>query len=181
MKEIPELVVLDVETTGLDPVEGRIVEIALIRIKEGNVVEKFVTLLNPEVKIPPEVSFIHGIKDEQIKDAPLFRDIAEKVLEIINGRTILVHNADFDIPFLKKELNLCGLDLSEIKVIDTLAIARNYFCFPKNSLSTIALYYEIDISGYHRAEADAMITYKVYCKLIEELNRKNKFDKNIQV
>lgn len=172
MEELPEIVVLDVETTGLDPVEGRIVEIALIRIKEGQIVEKLVTLLNPEMGIPCDVSSIHGITDEQIKDAPFFRDIAGKILELINGRTVLVHNADFDIPFLKKELNLCGMKLSGIKVIDTLAIARNYFCFPNNSLSTIAAYYNIDTSGSHRAEADAIMTYKVYCKLMEELNGK---------
>ncbi|MCM8762177.1 MAG: 3'-5' exonuclease [Candidatus Omnitrophica bacterium] len=167
-----EIVALDVETTGLDSEKDRIVEIALIRIKQGSIVEKLVTLLNPEIKIPPDVSLIHGITDEQIKDAPFFRDIAVKVLEIINQKTILVHNADFDIPFLKKELKLCGLELSEIKIIDTLAIARNNFCFTNNSLSTIASYYKIDTSGYHRAEADAMMTYKIYCKLLEELQKK---------
>ncbi|HOL22155.1 MAG TPA: 3'-5' exonuclease [bacterium] len=181
MEDITELVVLDVETTGLDPVEGRIVEIALIRIKEGRIIEKLVTLLNPEIRIPPDVSSIHGITDEQIKDAPFFRDIAGKVLDIINKKTLLVHNADFDIPFLKKELSRCGLELSGIKIIDTLAIARNHFCFPNNSLSTIAAYYNIDTSGSHRAEADAIMTYKIYCKLQEELQKKNKLDRNLQI
>lgn len=180
MEKEPEIVVIDVETTGLDPVEDRIVEIAIIRIKEGSIEEKLVTLLNPEMRIPPDVSYIHGITDNQIKKAPFFRDIASRVLEIVNGKTLLVHNADFDIPFLKNELSRCGMELSGIKVIDTLAIARNYFCFPNNSLSTIAVHYNIDTSGLHRAEADAMLTYKIFCKMQEEtLKGKNKFDKNL--
>ncbi|MCM8829883.1 MAG: 3'-5' exonuclease [Candidatus Omnitrophica bacterium] len=172
MKDIPELVVLDVETTGLDPEKDRIVEIALISIKNGEIEDKFVTLVNPEVEIPLDVSSIHGITPVDTKDAPFFRDIAGKVLNIINKKTLLVHNADFDIPFLKKELRLCGLELSGIKIIDTLAIARNHFCFPSNSLSNIAAYYKIDTSGSHRAEADAMMTYKIYCKLLEELTKR---------
>lgn len=179
MEDILELVALDVETTGLDPVGDRIVEIALLKIKEGNIVDKLVTLLNPEMRIPPDVSYIHGITDEKIKGAPFFRDIARKVLDFINGKVLLVHNADFDIPFLKKELKLCGLELSGIKIIDTLAIARTQFCFPNNSLSTIATYYKIDTSGSHRAEADAIMTYKIYCKLVEELQKKNNLDKNL--
>lgn len=167
-----ELVALDIETTGLDPEKDRIVEIALIRIKSGKIEDKFVTLVNPEVKIPPDVSFIHGITDEETKEAPFFKDIAEKVLEIINKKTILVHNADFDIPFLKKELKLCGLELSGIKIIDTLAIARTNFCFLNNSLSTIAAHYKIETSGFHRAEVDALTTYKIYCKLLEELEKR---------
>lgn len=179
MEDIKELVVLDVETTGLNPVEDRIVEIALIRIQEGKVEEKFVTLLNPEIKIPPETSSIHGITDEQIKESPQFRDIAERIFKMIKGKILLVHNADFDISFLKNELGRCGFILPDIKVIDTLTIARSYFCFPSNSLSAIARYYNIDISGAHRAEADAMMTYKIYCKLMEELGEKNKFDKKV--
>ena len=185
MKDIPELVALDVETTGLDPEKDRIVEIALIRISDGNIVDKLVTLLNPEMRIPPDVSSIHGITDNHVKNAPLFSDIAEPVLKLINGKTILVHNADFDIPFLKNELKLCGLELPDIKIIDnrkiidTLKIARKHFCFPNNSLSTIATYYNIDTSGLHRAEADAIMTYRIYCKMVEELTEKNKFDKNM--
>lgn len=172
MEEIQELVALDVETTGLNPAEDRIIEIALIRIKEGNIAENFVTLLNPERSIPPEVSYIHGITDDDIRESPFFRDIATKVIDIINERTILVHNAAFDIPFVKKELNLCGIELSDIKIIDTLAIAREHFFFRKNSLSVIAAHYGIDISGVHRAEADAKITYNVYRKLLEDLRGK---------
>lgn len=172
MKDIPELVALDVETTGLDPEKDRIVEIALIRISDGNIVDKLVTLLNPEMRIPPDVSSIHGITDNHVKNAPLFSDIAEPVLKLINGKTILVHNADFDIPFLKNELKLCGLELPDIEIIDTLDIARNHFCFSNNSLSTIATHYNIDTSCLHRAEADAIMTYGIYCKMVEELNRK---------
>ena len=148
MEEIQELVALDVETTGLNPAEDRIIEIALIRIKKGNIAENFVTLLNPERSIPPEVSSIHGITDDDIRESPFFRDIATKVIDIINERTILVHNAAFDIPFVKKELNLCGIEHPIIKIIDNTGDSKRAFSSPQNSLSVIAAHYGIDISAF---------------------------------
>jgi DNA polymerase III epsilon subunit family exonuclease len=174
MFDIPELVALDLETTGLKPLEGdRIIEIALIRIaKSSEVIEKFVTVVNPERQIPPDVFLINGITDDMVKTAPCFKDIAGKVFDFIAGRTLLIHNADFDIPFLEIEFKRCGTSIPETKVIDTLAIARNSFIFPKNSLSRIAAYYNINTDGLHRAESDAMMTYKIYRKFCEEWERR---------
>ncbi|MBN1444490.1 MAG: 3'-5' exonuclease [Candidatus Omnitrophica bacterium] len=173
--EIPELIAFDVETTGLKPLEGdRIIELALIRIRDGSVVEKIVTAVNPGINIPPEVCSIHGITDDMVKDAPPFRDIAGKIADFIRGKTLLIHNADFDISFLKKEFELCGMSCPEVKVIDTLAIAKNSFRFPGNSLSRIAVHYKIDTEGLHRAEADAMTTYMIYRRFCEELSRKER-------
>lgn len=174
MPDIPELVALDIETTGLRPLEGdRIIEIALIRIsKTGSIIEKFVTAVNPEREIPPEVYPINGITDDMVKTAPRFRDIAGKIIDFISDRTLLIHNADFDIPFLRKEFKTCGIAFPEIKVIDTLAVARNSFFFPKNSLSCIATHYNLNTDGLHRAEADALTTYKIYRKFCEELARR---------
>ena len=173
MEYLSEIIAFDVETTGLNPLEGdRIIELALIRIKDGSVVEKIVTAVNPGMAIPPEVCSIHGITDDMVKDAPPFRDIACKIADFIKGGTLLIHNADFDISFLKKEFELCGMNFPEVKVIDTLSIARNSFRFPRNSLSRIAVYYKIDTEGLHRAEADAMTTYKIYRRFCEELSQK---------
>jgi len=172
MEAIPELVAFDVETTGLNSSEGdRIIEIALIRLRKDSIIEKLVTLLNPEMKIPPEVSSIHGITDEMVKDAPCFRDIAERVLDFIKNSILLIHNADFDISFLKKEFEMCGMEFPEIKIIDTLSIARNSFGFPGNSLYRIAIHYDMDTGGLHRAEADAMTAYKIYRRFCDELSQ----------
>ncbi len=170
MADKPELVALDLETTGLKPSEGnRIIEIALIKIAgTGNIIEKLVTTVNPEREIPPDVYPINGISNDMVKSSPCFRDIAGTVFNFIKGKTLLIHNADFDISFLQEEFIICGIKFPEIKVIDTLAIARTFFNFPKNSLSSIASYYNLDTSGLHRAESDAMLTYKVYRKFCEE-------------
>ncbi len=176
MVDMQELVALDVETTGLKVAEGnRIIEIALLRIADsGDIIEKFVTFVNPEREIPPEVFSINGITKEMVKDAPRFRDIARKVYGLTNRRTLVVHNADFDISFLQEEFKICKIRFPEIKVIDTLAIARNFFNFPKNSLSCIAAHYNLDTSGLHRAEADARLAYKIYRRFCEEWGQKER-------
>jgi DNA polymerase III epsilon subunit len=169
-----EIIVLDVETTGLDPLQDKIVEIALLKISNGIIVEKLVTLLNPGIPIPKDAVFIHGITNRMVKNCPFFIDIAQKVFDFINGKILLVHNADFDISFIKKELKLCNMKLPNIKIIDTLTIARNYFNFPSNSLPKIAEYFNIPFPDSHRAEADALMTYKIYCKMQEELQKRKK-------
>ncbi|MCS7181158.1 MAG: 3'-5' exonuclease, partial [bacterium] len=160
--KIPEIIVLDTETTGLNPEEDRICEIALLRIREGEIVEKFATLINPEIKIPTEVSFISKILDDDLKNAPLFCSIVDKVNEIIKGKIILCHNADFDISFLKKEFKRCGIEFPEIKIIDTLLIAKRFFNFKSNSLSYLSHYYKIERTIQHRAEDDAKATFEIF-------------------
>ncbi len=185
MNIVPAVVALDVETTGLNPLNGdRIIEISLIEIAEdGKVVDKFSSLINPDREIPAETSSINGITDDMVGDAPYFRDIALKIFNFMENKTILIHNADFDREFLQAEFNRCGMDFPKVNgIIDTLCIARRDFNFPGNSLSRIACYYNIDITGLHRAEADAMIAYKIYRKFCESTcgngPRKNKLDKN---
>lgn len=171
MNSLPSVVALDVETTGLNPCNGdRIVEISLIEIAENEtVIDKFSSFINPDREIPAEVCCINGITGDMVKTAPYFRDVALAIFRFIENKTLLIHNADFDRQFLEAEFNRCGMDFPKITgIIDTLAIARNYFNFPRNSLSRIAEHYNLNTSGLHRAEADAMLAYKIYREFCKE-------------
>lgn len=170
MNSVPAVVALDVETTGLNPYNSdRIIEISLLEIAEdGRVIDKFSSLINPDREIPAEVCCINGITDDMVKTAPYFRDIALKIFNFIENKTLLIHNADFDKQFLEEEFKRCGMDFPKVNgIIDTLSIARRDFNFPGNSLSKIACYYNMDTSGLHRAEVDAMTAYKIYRKFCE--------------
>lgn len=175
--KIPELIAIDTETTGLNPEYDRIWEIALLKIKEGKIEDKFVTLINPEIEIPPYIEKLCGIKNKIIHLYPNFSIVAPKISEFIENRILLFHNAAFDIPFIRKEFQRCNLKFPNFKVIDTLQIAKNYFNFKKNSLSYISKHFKIERKIKHRAEYDAEITYKIFEFLF--LNLKEKYTKSL--
>jgi len=168
-EEFPSLVALDVETTGLNPESDNIIEIAIVRFnKSGEVIGKLVSLINPGRKIPDEVKIINGIDESMLENEPEFKDVVKEIKNFLEGKTVLIHNADFDISFLKKEFQLCGEEFPEFDVIDTLYIARKYFNFSSNSLSSLAENYKVGRQP-HRAEADAIIAYRIFEHFREEL------------
>jgi len=171
---IPEIVAVDVETTGLYPEEkDRICEIALLKIKDGRIIDKFVTLVNPEREISYPAYLVNGITDKMVEDAPTFKEIAEDVFNFIKDEILLIHNAKFDISFLDYELRRSGLYLPDFKLIDTLKIARRFFNFPSNSLKDLASYLKIQQENFHRAEFDAKTAYDIFTILYEELKKRN--------
>ena len=96
---------LDVETTGLDPAGGdKVCEIAIVKTLNGEIVDQFVTLVNPGMAIPPRAVSIHGITDSMVRKAPFFRHIAGEVLDFLKDSVIVAHNAAFDLGFLEAEL-----------------------------------------------------------------------------
>lgn len=170
MKEI----ILDTETTGLDPKNGhRIVEIGAVKMHNKVLTgEKFHYYVNPERDMPTEAYRIHGISGEFLKNKPLFREIADEFLDFINGGGVLViHNAAFDVQFINHELSL--LNRSSINLInlastiDTLAMARKQFPGMKSSLDALCKRFKIDNSArqLHGALKDAMLLAEVYVEL----------------
>ncbi len=164
---------LDVETTGLDPNSGdKICEIAVIKTLDGQIADEFVTLLNPGRNIPERAVSIHGITQTMVNRAPLFRDIANDLLDFLNDTVIVAHNARFDLEFLRSELRNLTLYLPENNIIDTLAIARRYYTFPSNSLGDIARYIGLPIDKQHRALADVTTTKDILEYFIKDLERR---------
>jgi DNA polymerase III epsilon subunit family exonuclease len=166
--KIPEIVALDTETTGLNPEKDRIIEIALLKFKNFQIEKKFVQLINPETG---EFYSISGIKSEDVKDSPKFKDIVGEIYNFMKDEIILCHNANFDIQFLKKEFERSNFPFPEIRIIDTLLIAKKFFNFRSNSLDNLSKNFNIKRIAEHRAEDDARIAFEVFksfCENIED-------------
>ena len=169
MKEI----VLDTETTGLSVKEGhRIVEIGCIEL-ENLIPTKniFHCYLNPERKVSESALKVHGYTDEFLSDKKKFIDIADQFLEFIEGKKIIIHNAEFDIGHLNNELSLIKKKtISKENVIDTLELARNKFPGSGISLDALCKRYKIDNSKRknHTALIDCDLLSKVYINLIDQ-------------
>ena len=164
---------LDVETTGLDPISGdKICEIAVIKTIDGQIADEFVTLVNPGRNIPERAVSIHGITQTMVNQAPLFRDIANDLLDFLDDTVIVAHNAKFDLEFLRTELENFSISLPGNNVVDTLGIARKYYTFPSNSLGDIARHIGLPIDEQHRALADVMTTKNIFEFFLKDLDRR---------
>jgi len=163
-----QLIMLDTETTGLSPQHGdRMVEIGAIKVSRREIRKDdvFHHYLNPGRSIPEEVVRIHGISDADVKDSPKFTDVAEAFLSFIEGATLVIHNASFDLGFLMNELHLAALgDMSQVPVIDSLSFARKRHPGQRNSLDALCDRYQIDRSQrtLHGALLDAELLAEVY-------------------
>jgi len=160
------LIMLDTETTGLSVKEGnRLVEIAAIEIDAtGQEVKTFHHYINPEQHIPEAVVRIHGIDDEKVQNKPVFSEIADGFLAFIEGATLVIHNASFDLSFIEYELSLCGRpSITHMPVVDTLQIARSKFQGQKNSLN--ALCDRLDIECGHRQLHGALLDAKLLAEV----------------
>lgn len=164
-------IILDTETTGLDPKQGhKIVEIAALEMKNrvltGN---SFHTYINPERNMPDEAYRIHGIAGEFLKDKPLFMDISDKFLAFIEDSPLVIHNAPFDLKFLNHELLVVNNSLIESeRAIDTLIMARKTFPGMKVNLDALCERFNIDNSHrrLHGAFKDATLLAHIYVELL---------------
>ena len=169
MKEI----VLDTETTGLSVKDGhRIVEIGCIELDNLIPTNKvFHCYLNPERKVSESALKVHGYTDSFLSDKKKFIDVADNFLEFIEGKKIIIHNAEFDIGHLNNELLLINKKpISKENVVDTLEIARNKFPGSGISLDALCKRFRIDNSrrDKHTALIDCELLSKVYINLIEQ-------------
>ena len=166
-------IILDTETTGLEVLQGhRIIEIGAVLLNDRKKTEEhFHTYLNPSRLIDEEASKVHGIMNEDLEDKPDFGEIAEEFLEFVDGATLVIHNAAFDIGFLNNELKLASSKYPMLEDIcsieDSLAIAKDKF--PGQRVSLDALASRFNITGYdrtfHGALLDANILADVYMML----------------
>jgi len=159
-------IVVDTETTGLDPKQGhRIIELAAIELEGRKVsLRRFHRYLNPEREIDAGAVAIHGLTYERLQNEAKFGDIAASFLEFIAGAELIIHNAPFDTGFLNHELGLIGLPPLQNAVVDTLKVAREMHPGKKNSLDALCGRYEIDNAhrSLHGALLDAELLADVY-------------------
>jgi DNA polymerase-3 subunit epsilon len=168
MKEI----VLDTETTGISVKEGhRIVEIGCIEL--DNLIptkNKFHCYLNPERKVSEKAFEVHGYSDDFLSKQKKFKEVVEELLNFIDGKKLIIHNAEFDIAHLNHELKLLGKDELKNEVTDTLTLARDKFPGSPISLDALCKRYRIDNSKrvQHTALIDCDLLAKVYINLIDQ-------------
>jgi len=164
-------IVLDTETTGLDPFQGhRLVELGCIELVNGIPSgQSFHRYLNPERDMPAEAQAIHGLSAEFLKDKPYFSEVADEFLAFIDDAPLVAHNAMFDLGFLNAELERAGRALlARERLVDTLLLARRKHPGASNRLDDLCVRYGIDNSRRtkHGALLDAEILAEVYLELI---------------
>jgi DNA polymerase III subunit epsilon len=165
-------IVLDTETTGLDPYQGhRLIEIGCVellnRIPTGQVFHQYV---HPEREIPEEAFRVHGISLEMLRDKPRFHEIADELLEFLGDAPLVIHNAAFDMGFINAELERAARPLLDrTRMVDTLLLARRKYPGGSNRLDDLCIRYRIDTSRRvkHGALLDAELLAEVYVELIE--------------
>lgn len=159
-------IVVDTETTGLDPKQGhRIIELAAIELEGRKVsLRRFHRYLNPEREIEAGAVAVHGLTYERLQNEAKFADIASSFLEFIEGAELIIHNAPFDMGFLNNELRLLGLPQLQNAVVDTLKVAREMHPGKKNSLDALCGRYAIDNAhrSLHGALLDTELLAEVY-------------------
>ena len=159
--------VLDLETTGLNPRTDKIIEIGALLVEDGEILDTFSTFVSPGRKLLPQTTEITGITDEMLEHAPVFADIAEKLLAFLGEHVLLGHSIISDYAFLKKALvneQPKGFAF-ERNGLDTLKIARRFLpAEQKKALSALTAYFQIPHEP-HRALADAQATFLLYEKL----------------
>ena len=156
------LCIFDLETTGVQISKDRIVEICILKVYPDGKRETTTWLVNPEMKIPKDSSDIHGIKDEDVADAPKFREIAPKIMEILVGSDLGGFNSNrFDVPLLAEELLRAGhdFDLSKVRLVDAQTIFHKME--PRNLSAAYRFYCKKDLENAHSAEADVLATFEV--------------------
>ena len=162
-------IILDTETTGLEPAEGhRVIEIGCVELVDRRLSgQHFHQYLNPEREIEDGALEVHGISREFLLDKPVFADVVEEFLDFVRDAELIIHNAPFDIGFLDAELTQLGRSDrmgDHVRVLDTLELARDLHPGQRNSLDALCKRYEVDNSSrsLHGALLDAEILADVY-------------------
>ena len=171
--ELGPFTVFDLETTGMSPAKDRIVEIAAVRVECDGTQSRFQTLVNPERPIPPRVSAVHNIRDEDVADAPVFAVAGKNFLRFIAASTIVAHNARFDLGFFQESLNRCFLPLWAGKTMDSIKIIKSAFPgLPSYKLQYLRVHFGLG-TGFdgpaHRAFADVEWTLEIFSMALQGL------------
>jgi DNA polymerase-3 subunit epsilon len=147
---------LDVETTGFDSAKDRVIEIGIIEMCNGEVIDRYNRLVNPGIPIPRAVRELTGISEDDLVDAPPFSAIADEVRARLDGRCVVAYNLDFDRGFVTAELDRCALSWPEGPTLDPLIFARALLPDTvKKRLGDVAAHLGVDLVEAHRAGDDA--------------------------
>lgn len=172
-----EYVVFDVETTGLSVVSHTIIELAGVKMREGEIVDRFETFVNPGAPIPTHITELTKITDDMVSGAPELSAVMHDFVEFIGDAVLVAHNARFDMGFLHAAARNANLPDIANPVLDTLELARLLLPNLKNHrLDTLAKKFKVPLDQHHRAVDDAAATSQILLHLLDEAERKNMTD-----
>ena len=160
--------IIDVETTGSSPYNGKITEIAIFIYNGSVIIDSFCTLVNPECGIPWNITKLTGITNEMVESAPKFYEIAKRIVEITANTTFVAHNVSFDYSFVREEFKRLGYDYKR-KTLCTVHLSRKLIPGLRSySLGNICQDLNISIEGRHRAGGDALATVQLFKKILSQ-------------
>ncbi|MEE2765380.1 MAG: exonuclease domain-containing protein, partial [Candidatus Neomarinimicrobiota bacterium] len=167
---LSHFIAFDFETTGLDPVSDRIIEIAALRFVDGEITNRFVTLVNPDQPIPPMITRITGISNEMVRKKPQEGEIIDELLSFLGEDPLVAHNIRFDQSFLKSLCERFDKDEVSNPLYDTLQLGRSLlFDQAVFNLSSLSEFFGLSAKGAHRAEKDTENCGLIFLYLVEEL------------
>lgn len=160
--------VVDVETTGLRPTFERIIEIGVVRCRNGEIIDTYQSFINPGRSIPSFITNYTGISDDMVEDAPYFEEILPKLQDCFAGTVLVGHNLQFDMGFIRAEFQRAGDPGFKPVKICTLKLARRMYPFLRSkSLSSVAAHLKVRSAGAHRAIYDAETTARVLDRMLK--------------
>lgn len=171
-----EFAVLDFETTGTSGKLNRAIEIGIVRVKNGEILDSFQSFINPGTLVPYYITSLTGITNDDVHDAPFFEDLTSQIIDFIGDSILVAHNMPFDYSFLQNEFIRADVLLPKNETLCTLKLARKLYPELKSkSLGNLVQHFGIRHKNVHRALGDAMVTAKLLIKMITQL----KDDQNI--
>ena len=168
-----DVTVVDIETTGWAPDEAAITEIGAVRVRAGQVIAEFSSLVNPGTPVPPAITELTGISDQMLVAAPPVAAVLPGLLAFAEGSVLAAHNAPFDLRFLTAACAAMGRDWPGFEVLDTVRLARHLMVTPQEvpdrKLATLASFFGTPVRPSHRALDDARATAAILGRLLGRL------------
>ncbi len=175
--EEAEFSVLDFETTGTSARFARAIEVGIVKMKNGKIIDTYSSLINPGSQIPYQITLLTGITNDDVLNAPYFEDIIDEIDFFISGSILVAHNLPFDLSFLKSEYLRAGKEMVEIPKVCTLKLARKIYPeIPSKSLGNVVKFLKIKHRHIHRALGDASATAKILDKMLTQLQEEHHID-----
>jgi DNA polymerase III epsilon subunit family exonuclease len=168
-----DFVIVDVETTGMSPIDDRMTEIAMMKVKNGRLVEEYSTLVNPLMTISNFITDLTGIDNLMVQDAPTAREIIPDVAEFLQDSIFVAHNAAFDWGFVSHSaMRERGIELTNPQLC-TVKLSRKILpALPSRALGPVAQFLDVKIPQRHRASGDAYATALILIKFLSFLKKK---------